>query len=324
MSTSNYRLGMVAMATIVALRLGIGMHFFTEGASKLKSDKAFSQYFLESAKGPLAPQFKSMIWDREGRHRLGLGRDDYGKPTIDLTPTLDAWDQFRTQVVDYYALGEEQRDEAQQIVSDHEEQLKWYFGLIGSTRDNAEGLERRDEIIKYFKGLERAEINRADVARQDVPSLWHQSQTIIGAMQGRRNEWLWEVDQIWRSLETDLNALGADAGDSLTLARLGRRPYDSVAVDRFIPWFNMAVGALLIVGLFTRAAGLAAGLFLATVCLSQWPTAIGAQPIWYQLVEMLACFALVGLAAGRFAGLDSILHNIRMWCCPPKEISDTE
>jgi uncharacterized membrane protein YphA (DoxX/SURF4 family) len=81
---------------------------------------------------------------------------------------------------------------------------------------------------------------------------------------------------------------------------------------------------LLIVGLFTRVAALGAGLFLASVCLSQWPTALGAQPIWYQLVEMLACFTLVGLAAGRFAGLDSILHNMRMWCCPPKERSQAE
>ena len=315
------------MATIVALRLGIGMHFFAEGTGKLKSDKPFSQYFLESAKGPLAPSLQGMIWDREGRERLGFALDDYGKPKIDIKPTLDAWDQFRTQIVDYHALGEEQRTAAQEVVSNYEEQLRWYLGLSGDARANADGFARGDDVLKYFSGLERAAVNQADIARQEVPSLWQQSRTIEGEMRSGLGEWLRQVDKLWDGLEGDLNQLGAGEGaasEGLSLTRLGRRPLDSVAVDRIMPWFLAITGALLIVGLFTRLAGLAAGLFLATVCLSQWPGAFGAQPIWYQLVEMLSCFALVGLAAGRFAGLDSILHNIRMWCCPPKDPTDTE
>ena len=69
MTTTHYRLGVLAMATIVALRVGIGMHFFAEGATKLEKKKPFAHWFLADAKGPFAPYFHEMIWDGEGRHR---------------------------------------------------------------------------------------------------------------------------------------------------------------------------------------------------------------------------------------------------------------
>ena len=49
------------------------------------------------------------------------------------------------------------------------------------------------------------------------------------------------------------------AAPRLRLPRPGRRTLDvdTVLIDRIVPWFDLIVGALLIVGLFTRLAALA-------------------------------------------------------------------
>jgi uncharacterized membrane protein YphA (DoxX/SURF4 family) len=75
-------------------------------------------------------------------------------------------------------------------------------------------------------------------------------------------------------------------------------------VDKVIPIFDMSVGILLILGLLTPIAGLAAGIFLASVVLTQFPGAPGTLPTYYQAIEMVACFVIAFADAGRFAGLD--------------------
>jgi uncharacterized membrane protein YphA (DoxX/SURF4 family) len=81
-------------------------------------------------------------------------------------------------------------------------------------------------------------------------------------------------------------------------------PVDVKLIDKIIPIFDMAVGILLIVGLLTPVAGLAAGIFLASVVLTQFPGSYGSQPTYYQAIEMMACFFLAFSDAGRYAGLD--------------------
>ena len=81
MNASAYRLGWFAIATIVALRVGIGMHFFGEGAKKLESGKPFSQYFLSSAKGPLAPYFHDIVWDKDAKLALASARPTASFPS---------------------------------------------------------------------------------------------------------------------------------------------------------------------------------------------------------------------------------------------------
>jgi uncharacterized membrane protein YphA (DoxX/SURF4 family) len=68
----------------------------------------------------------------------------------------------------------------------------------------------------------------------------------------------------------------------------------------------MVVGILLVIGLLTPLAGIAAGLFLASVVLTQFPGYPGTLPTYYQAIEMVACFVLAFTDSGRFAGLDFI------------------
>jgi uncharacterized membrane protein YphA (DoxX/SURF4 family) len=68
----------------------------------------------------------------------------------------------------------------------------------------------------------------------------------------------------------------------------------------------MSIGILLILGLLTPLAATLGGLFLLSVVLSQMPGYPGTAPTYFQAVEALALFALAGVDAGRYAGLDFI------------------
>ena len=70
---------------------------------------------------------------------------------------------------------------------------------------------------------------------------------------------------------------------------------------------EISLGVLLILGLFTRPAGLVAFGLLSSLWISEWGTAW----IWELLVPVLASLALVIGAAGRTWGVDSFLA--RKW-----------
>jgi len=78
-------------------------------------------------------------------------------------------------------------------------------------------------------------------------------------------------------------------------------------INKVIPWFDLTVGVLLILGLFTRWASLAAAGFLFSVLLTQPFWIPGTVPTYYQGIEMVACLVLFAVHAGRFGGLDYFL-----------------
>ena len=80
-------------------------------------------------------------------------------------------------------------------------------------------------------------------------------------------------------------------------------------VDLFIPWFDTIVGALLILGLFTRLASLAGAAFLASVIASQPPWIQGVDPNYYVLIELFAMLVIFATCAGRMGGLDFFFSN---------------
>jgi uncharacterized membrane protein YphA (DoxX/SURF4 family) len=70
---------------------------------------------------------------------------------------------------------------------------------------------------------------------------------------------------------------------------------------------EISLGALLVLGLFTRPAALVAFVFLASLWVSEWGTAW----IWELLVPVLASLALAIGGAGRTWGIDSFLARRR-------------
>ncbi len=303
-------MGTLAVITLVALRLGIGWHFFREGATKVPDPNWTAAHFFTGSKGPLHPLFEMLVWDVDGKIRLNYTRTAGGWPDIDLEKTTSIWDQYRARVVDHYGFDERQQKQADACQKRFEGQLAWYFQ------------EHRDEILKYFHGLDRQAANRRDTARQAVDSLREQAEKIEADLVVDAAPWLAEVADLWSRYDEALNALATPEQQARGALRIGKpQPglLNTNLIDWFVPYFDVAVGALLIVGLFTRLAALAGAGFLFSIVLTQWPGAPGAQPTHYQVIEMLGMLVLAATAAGQFAGLDYILYSYWSRFTQPKQ-----
>lgn len=287
---------------LVAMRLGIGWQFFKEGTDKVQAGKPFSAGFLGSAKGPLAPKFQDLVWDADGRARF------------DADATLSAWERFRDQAARHFGFDSQQTADAEAIFQRYAAHLREFLAT------NAE------DIDEYWLQLGRLQKDQdpsspTTAALREVSSLSGQVGKRETELKGKRGPWLAAIDKLWTGYERDMNAVATEKqrGSKLGLAAPGRRMLDSRRVDQIIPWFDLAVGALLILGLFTRTTSVLAAIFLGSIVLTQWPGTPGAAPTYYQFNLMLALLVLAATGAGRFAGLDFFVRQVRQWCCRPKQ-----
>jgi len=297
-SRSSYCISGLAAAAIVLLRVGIGVHFLAEGWTKLENPRPFSGGFFSNAKGPLAPLYKNLVWDADGLFRL------------DLNGTLAEWDAYRNKVVNHYGFDEKQAKATQDTLKRYEGRLRQFLATKSETiEEYKQWLDRRDENAK------KPERRLASLQTHDA--------RIATETRKLYAELVPTIDRLWKDLENDLNAIATDdqwqRHGRLPISKPGRGLVDSETMDRVVPWFDVTVGALLILGLFARPAAVAGAVFLASVCASQWPLSPGAAPIYNQAIEMLALLALAAIGAGRFVGLDYLLGGLRSVCCPSRK-----
>lgn len=281
-----------------------------EGADKVRAGNFSSKGFLTAAKGPFADQFKSLIPDLDGLARLPELRENLTadkqepKPEdpnliLSYSKLFGLLNDYRDSIVSTYGFSaEEQKQAAEEITSRAKKELVEFAG------------QWQAEIVEYLRGYQRVELNRADAAKSTVPGMRRQKEEIEGKWRAIAAPLLPQVDRILETFEADLNGLAteeqvAEAKKKFVKFKLpGEGPISVDLVDKYIPIFDMTVGILLMLGLLTPLAGTAAGLFLLSVVLTQFPGAYGAQPTYYQAIEMFACFVLVFTDAGRYAGLD--------------------
>ena len=83
------RYGVATVLALVALRLVVGWHFFSEGSQHLADLRWSSEGFLRMAKGPLAPYYQAPLPD------AGFGFDDTlhvdTTTSADAADVIDAW-----------------------------------------------------------------------------------------------------------------------------------------------------------------------------------------------------------------------------------------
>lgn len=302
------RYGLLALLAIFALRLGIGFHFFSEGLTKVRDPKPFSSYFLSAAKGPYAADFRGMIWDPDGLTRLGyVPSKDSAFPTADFEPTFEFWTEYADDVAKHYRFNGDQKTARDELLVSYDQALEQF-------KSDYDG-----DLVEYFQSVERRDKNREKIAEKKLTrTLWEQAQEWEGEVVSKREPLLQQIDAMWGLFETEVNAI-ADKKQArkgvLAIGKMGRRRLDSVGIDKFIPWFDCTIGALLILGLLTRISSVVAAGFLASVIVTQWPGAMGAAPIWPQLIEMLGLLTLAAVGAGRIGGLDYLIGS----CCRPKK-----
>jgi uncharacterized membrane protein YphA (DoxX/SURF4 family) len=215
------------------------------------------------------------------------------------------WERALERLIERHGLEEQQRREAERKLERRKRQLRDY--LAGEADSIAEYRHERYRLAQWEADPTAGQVPFQDARiaakRAEVASMPH--------------VWLEQVRHFEHGLENDLRSLLAEG---VTTADLSLSPPGHLAlVDKVVTYWILAVGVCLVLGLFARTAALGGAAFLLAVIVTQPPWVEGAQPVYYQLVEMLALVALATTAVGRWGGLDFFLHALRHGCCRTKE-----
>jgi uncharacterized membrane protein YphA (DoxX/SURF4 family) len=328
----------LAVVALVALRLGVGWQFFREGADKIHNGFS-SAGFFGAAKGPLAPLYRSMLPDPDGQALLEQER------------AKSAWNAYAEAAIEHYGYGDDREMmhersilERKRKIEEDAKQIKSFTDDINRLNRKIEGIRKQkvaaeaivataeaaldtyfeanqEEIHKYRQQLQRRRRNEASEIVQ-VASLRGQAERTEAELRKDRAKLLGPIEALWNDVERSIASLATDeqlaAKGELTLTRPGSNVLSTRLVDAVVPWLDLAIGALLIVGLFTRVAAVAGAAFLGSIVLTQWPWSIGAAPIYYQVNLMLALLVLAALGAGRYGGLDYFCGLLCSRCCRAK------
>ena len=277
-----------AVLILVTLRLAIGWHFFQEGFGKFSQDGFTAAGFFRQARGPFADNFRAMLPDLEPHVWLN---QKFAKLT---------WNDYHQQVARKYGFSDEQNSQADKI-------LKVHIGLLNSYFKN-----HADDIKRFIAGKEELEQRRYDLAHAELPSFREHIERTDSELRALPGDLVDPVKEYWRSLERQmLDIRTAEQQNQLKLSILDNRSWINIdVIDQIVPYFTMGVGALLLIGLFTRLASVAGAGFLVMVMSTQPPWIPDAIPIWSQLFESLGMLVLATTAAGRFAGLDFFIFSL--------------
>ena len=254
-------------------------------------DRTFDYYGLgsEELKEDIVERGNALLEEREKARKAG-----------DEKQFMELQEQLDSAAINIELIGQQPK-KAEAILKDHQEQLLDFLSY------------NEVELISHFgtadrlEGFQRDGENREQVAVY-VDSLRGQVDTIRTDRSKKLRGWTSEVTGIWDSFESQVNELAVDE-QAKRSKMLIHRPFDDVNakskwIDKIIPWFDTIVGVLLIIGLFTRFASLAAALFLVSVILTQPPWIPGTEPTYFYFIEMFALLVILATCAGRMGGLD--------------------
>jgi uncharacterized membrane protein YphA (DoxX/SURF4 family) len=320
-TSRRYYPGVLAALFLVLLRMAIGWHFFYEGIEKIysmpegrnsflarilppppepppldktKGTPAFSaEGYLRNATGPLAPYFRQLVPDPESREKLQFDR-------------LKAhWRADLDRFAGHYHFNDEQKAKAEQVLQDQVAVAQQWFGDLDTAR----------KIDDYFHAAEVFQKVESDPGA--IAALRAEAYRDKAQMEATRSELVRTIDGWTQALRGAWQQIATPD----QLADYGPLPKVWTPLD----WINAltmygltAMGLCLILGLFTRLAALGGAVFLAMIYLSMppWP---GLPPspmaeghylfVSKNLIEMIACLALVFLPTGQWAGLDALLFG---------------
>jgi uncharacterized membrane protein YphA (DoxX/SURF4 family) len=177
------------------------------------------------------------------------------------------------------------------------ERISEYRAKVADLRDSA-----GHKLYEFGKDVEGAKLStmKADVGRI-------------------RSGLMADLDKESEKLEADLESV-------LTPEQKKADPVPDIepsrvieTVDRVTPWMLCAIGATLLVGLFTRIGAFAGAVFLLMTYLAvpSLPWLPAGPPgegnylfVNKNVIEMLALFALAGIPTGRWFGIDALLYWI--------------
>jgi len=330
----SFRIGLIAVVMLVALRVTIGWHFLYEGVWKIANSDEFSaEPFLTQAKGPAAGLFYRMVPDLMGGQRLPIVTDENGERTISPEVYEEAWTELKQDMLDSYDLSTKQVEKVESLHKIYIDSLHLY---LSDDRD----LGNRDAILAYFDALDRYKEEMAagnNGAEFQKKRAWDKQQ----ALRREVNAWLSDLDAMgekYRLALWDVLDDGQKAGGAIPEVVLepNKLPIPLPVVDSRTQGLDLAVtyaltaiGLCLVLGFCTRLANLGGAAFLVSVLLTQppWPTIYPPAPevvghalvVDKNFVEMMAMLMLATLPVGRWGGLDYFLYQ---WLVKPFQSKD--
>lgn len=325
----RYYPGFFAALFLILLRTAVGWHFFYEGVYKISTtpgqrdtyagralswllpaprdkdkevEPPFSaEGYLRNATGPLASKFRAMVPDVNSLAKLE--RDESGLPT-----RLKAgWRADLAQISRHFMFDADQKATAEKELANKTGEIdEWFLKP-----------ENALEIKKYYRNLRN--VLDVEESRESLPY-----QRTLAYKQRQ------EMDKDRRALVNQIDTYSLTLRDAwINLAK----PEQVKSSGKYTPgktqvdWINLStmwglalVGLCLMLGLFTRLASLGGAAYLLMFYLSMppWPgLPVGKAAEGHylfvnkNLIELIACLALVSMPSGQWLGLDALLFGKR-------------
>ena len=287
------QIGAATVTLLILLRISLGWHFLYAGLEKLNSPNFTSAGFLGQAKGPLADKFHELVPDWEGRERL--------KPEYYLGKLKN----YAAEFEQFYHPSEEQKAAIDQSLKIRSAAIEDFLK------------ENKTEIDTYFHDWQRLD-DAQKQASSDVPFQQKRNWDKQTALRGQLAVWNGKLEGTWTDFQDDLDKIRTP--EQIAKGRIPQPVAALFTQDNIITYSNIAIGACLIAGLFTRLASLGGGLFLLSIVLAQpdWPGLYPAPPpsagrtfiVNKEFIEMVAMFLLATTHVGRWGGLDFFIHYL--------------
>ena len=299
LSSRNYP-GFLGAFFLVLLRIAIGWHFLVEGLEKYDSTRYGKQPFsaevyLRNSVGPLAPHFRGMLPDADGRAML------------DEAQLKSSWSETVERVANHYKFTDDQRSQAKALL----EQASTWADVWFNAHDNSEA---KKKYLTELDSVEATERN-PEALSYERERAWETRRTLEGDR---------------RKLTEPLVAKGQELTDAVVAKKTPEQqasagnyapPLTSLDVANLLTTYGLiAIGGCLILGFLTPLAAICAAAFLALLYLSipPWP---GLPPnpkteghYWIvskNLVELIACLLIAVTASGHWFGLDALFFGGR-------------
>jgi uncharacterized membrane protein YphA (DoxX/SURF4 family) len=247
--------------------------------------------FLQAAAGPLRPVFRALVRDIDGLNRLAADSVDR------------ALDRRNTQIARHYGFTPGQQAKLSAI----RDTLKAEFRATW----NDTAVQTRLADYRVVRARVSAGVDEgAPFARERIAEDRKKLDQIAGELLALANE--------------PGDELAVQAQGIATVAQMSAGPVPRVGapadwIDRTIKWGLTAIGACLVLGLFTPFAAIAAAVQLAMFYLASppWPglpaATLGGHYLYVDrnLIELMAGAVIAATGSGKWAGLDAYLVRRR-------------
>ena len=302
-------------ASLIFLRIVVGLHFFLEGSSHLRDPSWSSAGFRKAAVGPLASFLKSDL-PETGDWKSTLG-NVHSTNAVDVAAAADNW---RSSIVEEWkALGERRnvvlRRSGWVAPADW---VKLSSAALGAADKKLASMldYANEDLLDFCRQAVRLKATEKSAMAKDVPFMRDRVADKERELAGQKNGWMEEANAVGRELVSAWNE--PLSAEERRIADTAVEPTRLWKADRFVSWSLATIGACLVIGIFTKFNAVGGVFFLLSVVASQPFWLPAAQATYDQWVEIAGLLVLASMPLGAWAGIDAFLMPILKKYCPLK------